>query len=77
MTKVENSSIIDSFHYYDKERVLTVKLKTSPDLYKYLDVEPRTIKDFNLAESKGKFFNQNVRGKYDVEKIPNPNETSK
>lgn len=36
--------------------------------YKYYDVDPKTFNNFKNAESKGKFFNQNVKNDYNYQR---------
>ncbi len=57
--KVESSNI--SYVDYDPDNLtLTVYFK-SGDVYNYYPIYESQILDFDQAESKGKWFNQNIR----------------
>lgn len=61
-----NSSNLKSYAYDDN--TLYVKF-TSGTIYKYLEV-PSTIADrFEVAESKGKFLNTEIKKNYKYEKL--------
>lgn len=62
----ESSSFISDIKYSGKSRTLLVKLK-SEKIYKYKNVPRDIAVSFAEAESKGKFFNQNISGIYDSE----------
>jgi hypothetical protein len=57
---VESSSI-DSVGY--EKNVLEVRFRNG-GLYQYLDVPEEALAMLMRAESKGRFFNQNIRGRY-------------
>jgi len=61
-----DSSLIKSIAY--ESRVLTV-LFTNGKMYAYDKVPKRVFEDFCSAQSKGKYFNENIRGEYDSEEI--------
>lgn len=64
--KVENSSIIESIDYNENSRELMVKLKTSDNLYIYHDVPKSEFLQFSQSESKGKYFNNEIRYNYNI-----------
>ena len=63
-----NSEAIRSIGYHHKTRTLEVQFR-SGDTYRYSKV-PKPIYDaFVAAESKGRFFQEQVRGRYDYWKV--------
>lgn len=57
------SSVIKKFVYNDKTKVLYIKFKNT-HIYKYIDVPIEIVKEFISSESKGKYFNKNIKKKY-------------
>ena len=57
-----DSSLIDSFMYYENAQLLDIKLKGQ--IYTYLNVPKNIINDFRRSKSKGKFFNKEIRNFY-------------
>jgi hypothetical protein len=55
------SSMLDSIGY--EKNVLEVRF-CNGGLYQYLDVPESALSELMRAESKGRFFNQNIRGRY-------------
>ena len=55
------SSVIDSIGY--EKNVLEVRF-TNGGLYQYLDVPEPVLAQLMRASSKGRFFNQQIRGRY-------------
>ena len=54
---------------YDAEsKVLTVSFSDG-DKYAYAEVPQATVDELNKAESKGEYFNKNIRGKYTATKV--------
>jgi hypothetical protein len=49
---------------------LMIRFKTG-DIYEYYKVDERTYEDLMKATSIGKYFTQNIRGKYEFKKIGN------
>jgi hypothetical protein len=52
---------------YTADGVLKVQFTTSDTLYTFKGVPADVFKDFVAAKSKGKFFAENIRGKYQVD----------
>jgi hypothetical protein len=65
---VESSSI-DSVGY--ERNVLEVRFRNG-GLYQYLDVPEQAVVSLMRAESKGRFFNQQIRGRYPALKLESP-----
>ena len=67
------SSWIKAVGYNADSRVLYVMTKETdrdlPRLYPYFGVEAETFARFMNARSKGKFYNEHVKGRYAVERI--------
>jgi hypothetical protein len=54
---------------YDQEnKILSVRFQNG-NLYHYKNVDGRTFDEFRLAESKGKYFFANIKGKFEFVKI--------
>ena len=62
LVKNLNSSIIESVSYENK--VLSILL-TSGRAYAYEGVPRKVFNEFCASDSKGKFYNENIRGEYD------------
>jgi len=65
--EVESSSI-KSVAYDKEESKMWLRFK-SDALYEYQGVELQVAKDLVSAESKGKFFHENIKNKYPYTKI--------
>lgn len=63
-----NSSNIKKIGYQNDAKVLLVTF-VSGSVYMYKDVPAEVFEDFVRAQSKGKFFHANIRGKYTTTKI--------
>lgn len=70
MTKIKDSSTIREIGYNADSATLIVRFVAG--LYTYDDVPPDVHEKFMAAESKGRFFHQQIRGKYQTTKIPEP-----
>lgn len=57
------SSVIKKIVYNDKTQTLYILFKNT-HIYKYINVSIEIIKEFISAESKGKYFNKNIKKKY-------------
>lgn len=57
---VEGSSAIAAFEYNKNTRVLTVVF-THGGEYEYPDIPEEIVRDWMLANSKGKYYNQVIR----------------
>lgn len=55
------SSMLDSIGY--EKNVLEVRFNNG-GLYQYRDVPEPVLSELMRADSKGRFFNQNIRGRY-------------
>lgn len=64
LTKIENSSQIDSVGYDPESKSLFVIFKPKMIEYKYSDVPEEVYKGLLAAESAGKYLNSEVKGKY-------------
>jgi hypothetical protein len=53
---------------YDKKGNLTVQFHNTPAFYVYKKVPVETWEEFKTAPSAGKFYNQSIKGQFDVEK---------
>lgn len=58
-----SSRMIKYLEYLDPSQTLIITFNSGKK-YKYLFVQPKVVQDFLIAESKGKFFNKNIRDKY-------------
>ena len=61
------SSVIREIEYFEDERVLEITF-LSKSRFVYYFVEPETFKDFANADSKGRFYNERIKGFYDSSK---------
>jgi hypothetical protein len=55
--------------YDDRERTLDVQYASSSGIYRYFDVPPDAYEWLSKVESKGKFINRLVKGKYRYEAL--------
>lgn len=62
------SSAIKAAQHDPQTSTLTIDFPNGSQ-YSYADVPQQVYIDFMNAESKGKFFNQNIKGKYKAEKV--------
>jgi hypothetical protein len=58
-----NSSVIDDFDYNTIARALQVVFRTG-GVYEYANVPPTVYLEFLNADSKGTYFNTNIRNRY-------------
>ena len=63
-----DSSAIDSIAYDKDEKKLWIRF-TSGSLYEYRNVEESTVNELDEAESKGKYFHNNIKDRFDYEKV--------
>ena len=68
--KSSDSSFISSAQYDSEKRELLVNIhnNSGKSQYKYYNVDKRTFDKFKSSESKGTFFNQNIRNHYDYQR---------
>lgn len=59
-----DSSFIDQIGYDAAAQTLTVQMQNSTDIYTYEGVSQDVFDAFLAAESKGRFFAENIRGQY-------------
>ena len=59
-----DSSLIDSMSYDEKSRELKVTFKTTDETYSYANAPPKAFSNIQRAKSSGKYFLNNVKGKY-------------
>jgi hypothetical protein len=62
------SSMIQKCLYNFTTQTLKVKFK-SGQLYEYLNVEPTTYDSMCNADSTGKYFIENIKGKYEYSQL--------
>jgi hypothetical protein len=63
-----NSSVIKYIEYFTDD-TLHVRMGNGEVAYKYFDVPSSVVDDFCDADSAGKFFNENIKGRYDSIRI--------
>lgn len=63
-----DSSAIHSVDYDPRSRVLKVRF-TSLALYEYFDVPDMVFRQLMAADSKGTYFAQNIRDKYEYRRL--------
>ena len=63
-----NSEAIREIEYFEDEEVLEIMF-TSGKTYKYYAVEQKVYNDFLKADSKGRFYNERIKGYYDSVKL--------
>ncbi len=57
------SVVLEGVHFNDKTKVLTATFTNGAE-YEYYSVPERVFNRLNAAESKGRYFNANIRNKY-------------
>ena len=57
--------MIESIGYDASSRTLEIVFKSSRSVWHYMDFPKKLWNRFVKAESKGKFFHQNIKGEYD------------
>ncbi|GAB1542390.1 hypothetical protein NUACC21_50640 [Scytonema sp. NUACC21] len=63
-----SSSMANAVGYDRDEQILQVEFHNGA-VYQYSGVEPETWEEFHEADSIGRFFNENIRGRYSSERI--------
>jgi KTSC domain len=63
-----SSSMASAVGYDNNENILQVEFHNGT-VYQYEGVEPETWKDFYCADSVGSFFNEQIKGQYESERI--------
>ena len=62
------SSVIRDFDYDEERRVLEITF-VSRKVYRYSDVPPELFQEFEMARSKGEFFNRHIRHCFDYSEV--------
>lgn len=62
------SSTIASAGYISERRILEIEFRSGA-VYRYKSVPKKTFAAFSKAQSKGRFFGSEIRGKYAFEKM--------
>jgi KTSC domain len=68
-----SSSMASAVGYNNNEKILQVEFHNGA-VYQYEGVEPETWKDFYCADSVGSFFNEEIKGQYECERIDEEND---
>jgi KTSC domain len=63
-----NSSMANTVGYDEDNHILQVEFQNGR-IYQYSGVEEDTWEDFCQADSMGRFYNQEIKGKYDSQKF--------
>lgn len=63
-----NSSMANAIGYDSNTNILQIEFHNGA-VYQYSEIDQDTWQDLHQADSVGKFFNENVRGKYQYERI--------
>ena len=63
------SSLIESMTYNATTEILTIAFRTNGSVYMYKDVPKSVVEEFLSAESKGRYFNKNIKGNYDYMQV--------
>jgi KTSC domain len=66
-TAVESTSLI-SVGFAKEARILEIEFRTGV-VYRYFAVPQSIFEEFKRAESKGRYFTQSIRGKYQFQRI--------
>lgn len=66
--EVKDSSTIKNYTYDTAESVLSVEFKNG-GVYRYLDVPKSIVDELDIAESKGKYHAEFIRGEFEYEKL--------
>ncbi len=62
------STVIRRYHYSEDKEVLTITFTTNRT-YKYKNVSEKIYNQFSKATSKGRYFNLNIRDKYEYKEV--------
>lgn len=66
--RTPESTAFSVISYSRENRVLRVQFRESGAWYRYYDFEPAMWERFKEADSKGGYFNQHIKGKYEYKK---------
>jgi hypothetical protein len=64
-----DSTSLASVGYDPSRAILEVQFRDSGDVYAYLDVPEATYRALLAAESLGRYFNREVRGRYEFRRV--------
>jgi len=64
--KLNNSSAFDYVFYNPKSKIMRIQFKATKNVYEYKDVPPRIILNLINAPSPGRYFSNEVRGKFEA-----------
>lgn len=70
VTQFEGSSLLKQAEYDPFMKTLTLHFHDETKLYEYIDVTQEVFDELSKAESAGKFFHRNIRGKFEFLKQP-------
>ncbi len=62
------SSVIADFEYDEQSEELEVRLVNGAR-YRYFDVPPEVHEEFRQADSKGRYYNREIRASYEYERL--------
>jgi len=68
-TPITDSSQITEIAYDPSEQILVITFKKKGTKYAYTNVPAHIHDELIKAESKGKYFHQNIRGKFEYGRI--------
>jgi len=66
------STVIRHIHYKPEPRELSIWFTETGRRYKYFDVPPEVYAAFREAPSRGRFYNEQVRGRFACELVEDP-----
>ena len=66
-TPVESSSLV-SMGFARQARILEIEFRSGA-IYRYLGVPPTVFEELKKAQSKGRYFAQSIRGKYEFQRV--------
>jgi len=69
MEDTPDSSCFSEIGYDEQNEVLVVVFRDSGSMYAYYDVPEGVWDDLYFASSMGSYYNKNIKGQYDCEKI--------
>jgi len=62
------SSLIDQVGYDAEAKVLAIQMNNSSDTYYYQDVPQSIFENLLAADSKGRYYVKNIKGKFKTER---------
>jgi len=66
-TVVESSSLV-SVGFAKQARILEIEFRSGA-IYRYFAVPPTIFEEFKRADSKGRYFTQSIRGRYQFQRV--------